>query len=122
LRIFEFIERARLNREQRDLLSDVARLAVQYSDGEGESVQNPIIISNARFDLEGTAAEFAWLIRRFGTMGLDWRIRSHGGAARDVRKIDRVVIVVRDVGERTVFFDITESCGKWPSRDSHPSA
>jgi hypothetical protein len=122
VRIFDLIERARLNREQRHLLGDVARLAVQYSDGEGESAQNPIIISNARFDLEGTAAEFAWLIRRFGTMGVDWRVRSHGGAARDDRKIDRVVIAVRDGEERSVFFDVTESFGKWPSGDSYPSA
>lgn len=97
-----------LRRRQRHLLKDLDRGGVQYSDNNGETEEDRIVVRGAPTDLDGTAAKYAWLNRRFGTMNVDWRIRSHSGGGG----FDSVVIQLRTGEEKTICFDVTESYGK----------
>jgi hypothetical protein len=90
------------------LLEEFDRGGVKYSDNNGETAEDCVVIRGAPTDLDGTAAEYAWLIRRFGTMNVDWRICSHSGGSG----VDLVIIQLRTGEEKTIFFDVTESLGK----------
>lgn len=74
----------------------------------------------ARFDLEGTYAEFAWLFQKYGQMDRDWRPVSHSHGEREGRAIDTFQITFSDGTSVTVFFDCTESFGNWPPPNGGP--
>jgi hypothetical protein len=105
LDIFRILQ---LRRRQRHLLEELDRGGVQYSNNHGETVEDRVVIRGAPTDLDGTATEFGWLIRHFGTMNVDWRICSHSGGGG----FDSVVIQLRTGEQKTIYFDVTESYGK----------
>jgi hypothetical protein len=82
--------------------------------GDGESVEEAIIIRGANHDMLGTWAEFMWLQWKFGEKGRDWNLIFHSTGARGDRQIDTVRIELPGGEQRDFFFDITESFGEWP--------
>lgn len=102
-----------LRRQQRELLDGVDRFSVVYSDGPGISLENPVVITGAEYDQMGSLAIFAWLIRKRGTMGLDWRVLVKTGHHDERRRIDIYQIQSRSGVTETFYFDITESWGKF---------
>lgn len=102
-------------RKQRSLLQAIDDSPVRYSDSPGISLDNPVVITGAGHDLAGTLAIFVWLIRKRGTMNIDWQIRDKRGSYDGQRHVDIYTIQSRSGVEETFYFDITESFGKFSS-------
>jgi hypothetical protein len=87
---------------------------ITYEGGNGDSLENAVVVRGARFDLAGTIAVFAWLTATYGQLNVDWRLKlqSHGRFGN--REIDTLVLDIKNRGEKTVFFDVTDSFGKFP--------
>ncbi len=73
--LLDIFRTLQLRWRQHRLVEDLIRGGIEYSGGNGETAEDHVVIRGAPYDLVGTAAEFGWLIRRFGTMNVDWRIR-----------------------------------------------
>ena len=101
-----------VRRKQRAMLRAVDDSSVRYSDSPGTSLENPVVITGAHHDMVGTMAVFAWLIRKRGTMHVDWRVRVKRGHHDGQRDIDIYDIQTCDGVEETFYFDLTESYGK----------
>ncbi len=86
---------------------------VRYSDSPGISLENPVVITGAGNDMMGSLAILTWLIKKRGTMHVDWRARIKRGHHDGVRHIDIYEIQTRYGVEETFYFDITESFGKF---------
>jgi hypothetical protein len=84
-----------------------------YSPSNGNSLEDPVVITGARTDLEGTAAVFGWLLREYGGMNIDWRLRVKRGHHDGHRHIDIYEIQTKSGEDVTRFFDVTESFGKF---------
>jgi hypothetical protein len=114
LQLSHLIEISKLRRRQRRLISDVERSSICYSDGSATSLEDPVAITGAAWDIEGSAAILAWLIGKHGTMDVDWRVRIKRGHHDNGRHIDMYVIRLRSREEKTYYFDVSESYGKLP--------
>jgi len=87
---------------------------IWFEGGSGESVDEAIVIRGASHDLVGTWVEFAFLDDRFGQMGRDWKRKLHGHGTYGDREVDTVRLEMPNGEQLTLYFDITESFGKWP--------
>jgi hypothetical protein len=84
-----------------------------WCEGTGESKDDPLVIHGATDDLVGIAAQFQWLEQMFGRKDVDWKLIFQAHGYHGDRSIDTVHVELRDGSERTVYFDNTESFGKW---------
>jgi hypothetical protein len=91
----------------------LADASVWYEGGDGLSPLDPVIVRGANYDMEGTWAEFAWLIQRYGQKDVDWRLVSHSTGSLGDRHIDTIVLQRPHDQELTHYFDVTESFGHW---------
>lgn len=103
-----------VRRKQRSMLRALEGSSVRYSDSPGISLENPVVISGAQHDMIGTMAVFAWLIKKRGTMHVDWRLRVKRGHHNGERHIDIYEIQTRFGVDETFYFDLSESYGKFP--------
>ena len=103
-----------VRRKQRSMLRALEGSSVHYSESPGISLENPVVITGAQHDMIGTMAVFAWLIKKRGTMHVDWRLRVKRGHHDGQRHIDIYDIQTRFGVNETFFFDLTESYGKYP--------
>ena len=101
-----------VRRKQRSLLQGIDSSSVRYSDSPGISLENPVVITGAGHDMMGTMAVFAWLIKKRGTMNVDWRLLAKSGDHDGQRHVDIYRIQSRSGVEETFYFDVTESFGK----------
>lgn len=92
-------------------------LRVHYEGGDGSTRQSAIIVRGATSDIEGVAATFLWMQEHIGAKDEEWRLISHTSGSDGVRKIDTFHVMLRRGGMRQVYFDVSESFGKQPSRD-----
>jgi hypothetical protein len=85
---------------------------VWYEGGEGATVDEAIVVRGATSDLEGTAAVFGWILTHVGTRD-DWSLTSQMSGEVGERHIDTIDIVLSDGTPRRLYFDVTESFGRW---------
>jgi hypothetical protein len=57
-------------------------------------------------------AEYRYLARKFGRLGVDWKPVGQGLLEHDHRQYDEMHIQLADGTQRTIFFDITQFFGK----------
>ena len=93
---------------------DTSSEQITFEGGSGESPEKAVIIRGAFHDLMGTVAEFHWLAAAFGQKDVDWKVVTHAHGTVGNKDIDTVVVRLTSGIERTVYFDVTESFGKWP--------
>jgi hypothetical protein len=110
--LIRFLRTMAVRRRQRSLLRAIASSPVRYSDSPGISLENPVVITGAGDDMIGSMAVFAWLIRKRGTMHVDFRLLGKRGSSEGDRHIDIHTIQSRSGVEETFYFDITESWGR----------
>ncbi|SRR6266849_1365258 len=110
--LLRFLKTTALRRKQRSILRALEGSSVHYSESPGISLENPVVISGAQHDMIGTMAVFAWLIKKRGTMDVDWRLRVKRGQHDGQRHIDIYDIQTRFGVDETFYFDLTESYGK----------
>ena len=112
--LLRFLKVMTLRRRQRSILRALKGSSVRYSDSPGISLENPVVITGAQHDMIGTMAVFAWLIKKRGTMHVDWQLRVKRGHQDGQRHIDIYDIQTRFGVDETFYFDVTESFGKDP--------
>lgn len=83
---------------------------VSYS-GPGESVGNPIAISGVKTDLQAVDAEYAYLAKRFGRRGTDWKLLLQSLLDSDGKQIDKMDIELSSGECLTIYFDISRCFG-----------
>jgi len=110
--LIRFLRVMAVRRRQRSILRAIEASSVQYSDSPGISLENPVVITGAGDDMIGSMAIFAWLIKKRGTMHVDFRLLGKRGSSQGDRHIDVYTIQSRSGVQETFYFDITESFGK----------
>jgi len=86
---------------------------VTFSNNNGESIEDAIIIHNAQTDLEGVAAEYYYLEERFGEKGTDWDLDQQSLVNEDGAYYDAMDITLSDRRTLTIYFDISGFLGKF---------
>jgi len=87
---------------------------IEISANEGNTIENAIIIKNAKNTNEGVAAEYAYVTQLYGSRGLDWNLVYQEGLTVENRTYDKLVIRIESSGEeKSIFFDITSFYGKF---------
>ncbi len=86
---------------------------ITFSNNNGESIDDAIIIRNAQTDLEGVDAEYYYLEKRFGIRGTDWNLDQQSLMNEDGMYYDALDITLSDSRTLTIYFDITDFLGKF---------
>lgn len=87
--------------------------AITYEDRGGESPKTSIVIHGAANHIAGVAAEYAFLARKFGEQGRDWKLEMQAVGETEGRRWDMMCVKLTDGTRKTFYFDITEFYGKW---------
>jgi len=90
---------------------------ITFAGGDGESMEDAVVIRGAETDFLGTAAIFDWFTTVYGP-GCELLWQSHGKF--DGREIDTVEIELRNGAKRRIYFDITDHFGKFAPESSPP--
>jgi hypothetical protein len=112
MRLLNWLRRPRRSSREFPSGVDSAR-SIFFEGGNGDTREAAVVIRGARFDLEGTYAEFSWLAQKYGQKDSDWKLLLHSHGTHEGRDIDTFELQLADGTPVTVFFDCTESFGKW---------
>lgn len=85
--------------------------------GSGESIEDPIVISGVKTDLQAVDAEYEYLAKRFGRKGTDWKLVLQSLLGSGKRKIDSMEIELSNGKRLTLYFDITKYFGVFDESD-----
>jgi hypothetical protein len=86
---------------------------ITFSNNNGESIDDAIIILNAQTDSEGVEAEYHYLEKRFGKKGTDWSLDQQSLVNEDGAYYDAMDITLSDGRTLNIYFDITDFFGKF---------
>ena len=87
---------------------------VTYEGGDGKTVENAIVIKNAENEIDGVAAEYAYIAKINGEKFKDWKPVGQSTINKDNKKIDLINIQLIQKNETvSYYFDITEFYGKF---------
>ena len=87
---------------------------VTYEGGDGKTVENAIVIKNAENEIDGVAAEYAYIAKINGEKFKDWKPVGQSTINKDNKKIDLINIQFIQKNEiASYYFDITEFYGKF---------
>jgi hypothetical protein len=86
---------------------------IRFEGGNGGSMASAIVVRGAESELEGTYAAYAWLVNKYGKKDVGWKLVSHSHEMFNRREIATFKIEFPDGTQRVVFFDCTESFGKF---------
>ncbi len=81
---------------------------LQFAGGDGSSVESAVVISGAKHEKDGIAAEHRYLSQHFGS----WFLKRQVLVNEKSRVYDRMEITDQNGKQRAVFFDITDFFGK----------
>ena len=86
---------------------------IRFEGGNGNTMATAIVVRGAQSELEGTYAAYAWLVNKYGKKDEGWKLVSHSHTMFNGRDINAFKIQFPDGTERVVFFDCSESFGKY---------
>jgi hypothetical protein len=96
------------------IAEDLTNSQVVFSENGGLSMEDSIIITNAKGDAEGVDAEYYYLEKKLGKKGVDWNLISQSLVAGEAgRSYDKMDIRLSTGKMITMYFDITDFYGKW---------
>lgn len=84
-----------------------------YQGGDGKTMEDAIIIINARNSRDGIAAEYEYIKETYGTRNIEWKLISQSLDRSTNKKYD--IIKIQTIPENkdvTLYFDITNFFGK----------
>lgn len=86
---------------------------ITYSEHDGKSKENAIIIKGAKNNHEGVKAEYRYLKENLGVAGIDWSVISQELYLGADKCYD--VLLLSDIkGEEfLIYFEISDFFGKW---------
>jgi hypothetical protein len=88
-------------------------LMARYTGGNGNSVEEAVIIEDVPNHYEGISAEYEWLAREFGPRGEAWELELQALLERDERCYDQMTLRLSNGRRVVVYFDITGFFGEW---------
>src|ERR1035438_2241170 len=92
-----------------DTVPDGEKAQATFSGGDGSSLKQAVVITDATGEKTGVRAEYVWLHEHYPGYRLRGQIlRNEGG-----RAFDEMRIVSADGKSHTIFFDITSFFGKY---------
>ncbi|MCD6468753.1 MAG: hypothetical protein J7L32_05550 [Thermoplasmata archaeon] len=81
----------------------------RYVASSGESLEDAVVILDAKNEIETTFAVHDFLEKRLGKLEKDWDIDDDTIIEKDNRYYDKMDIMLADGTKKTIYFDIT-SC------------
>lgn len=82
-------------------------------ENSGETVKEAIVIKDATDNLDGIAAEYSYLAKKFGRRDIDWEVRKQEFLEDQGRKYDALeVFFPAESSVKNIYFDITDFFGK----------
>ncbi len=109
MRIPRFLEVFQMRRRQAKDMRDIDRSDIQYSEGDGQTLDDPVVVTGAGSDAEGTHAVFAWLQRRYGVLGQDWVLTNRTGHSAQGKRIDWYTVTLKTGETNLHYFDVSQS-------------
>jgi hypothetical protein len=85
---------------------------ITFKGGPGDTTETAVLISGALNSIDGTAAEYAYLRKKFGRENVDWNLVRQSVREQNGKFYDRLELELKDGSRKTVFFDISEFFGK----------
>jgi hypothetical protein len=82
-----------------------------YGGGDGSSFEQAVII-NTNSTEQGIPAEYEYVGRLFGRMGVDWDVVRQSLVSHDGRQYDVLQIKLSNGEEKYIYFDIIQFFGK----------
>ena len=89
-----------------------AKSAITFKGGPGDTPETTVVILGASDSIDGIAAEYSYLEKKFGRQNLAWRLRRQSILNQKGKVYDRMDLDMQDGSKKTVFFDISEFFGK----------
>src|SRR6478672_6081047 len=87
---------------------------IKYEGGDGKTIENLILIKNAKNEQNGIASEYVYIGKIHGERFKDWKPLGQSTITKNGKKIDIINIEVATSKEKiTYFFDITDFYGKF---------
>ena len=89
---------------------------IEYSQNSGLSLEDAILILNAKNSNEGVSAEYAFLNEKYGVPGVDWMLKERGSyTIEETKKVydEMLIELVGSKEQFRIYFDITSFYGKW---------
>ena len=87
---------------------------IEYSGGNGNSIENAIIILKAKNSYEGIPAEYAYIEKLYGKRSVDWMFISQSLVSKKNKHYDVLTIVkLPSKKEMIIYFDISNFYGKY---------
>ena len=81
----------------------------RYIATSGESLDDAVVILDAKNEIETTFALHDFLERKLGKLERDWDIEDDTIIEKDNKYYDKMDIILADGTKKTIYFDIT-SC------------
>jgi hypothetical protein len=87
---------------------------VIFEGGDGKSIENAIVIKNAKNELFGVASEYDFVARKHGVRNKDWQASSQSTTSNDGKIYDVLnIVLLADKSTVSYYFDITGFYGKF---------
>lgn len=85
---------------------------VTYSDNEGKSIEDAIIITDVNDHFEGIDAEYLYIEDNFGKRGVGWKLVKQELLNENQQVFDRITIQLTDQTVISRYFNLTAFFGK----------
>lgn len=85
---------------------------VIYSDNEGKSIEDAIIITDVKDHFEGIEAEYLFIEDKFGKRGVGWKLVRQELLNENQQVFDRIKIQLSNKTEINLIFNLTAFFGK----------
>ncbi|MHA2304823.1 MAG: hypothetical protein ACXACU_05465 [Candidatus Hodarchaeales archaeon] len=85
---------------------------VTYSDNEGMSIEDAILITDVNDHFAGIEAEYLYIENKFGERGVDWSLIKQELLNQKQQVFDRITIQLQDQSLISLFFNLTAFFGK----------
>ena len=106
-------QRSNLGRFNRDYSRKIDLTDIEYLGGNGDSIENAIIIKNAGNSDNGIASEYAYIEKYYGKRTIDWELTKQTLDEKDGKWYDIFKIqIILDNQTEILYFDITDFFGK----------
>ena len=92
-----------------DHIPDGMKAEAAFSGGDGSSIKQAVIITDATGEKTGVRAEYIWLHEHYPS----YRLRLQALRSEDGKAYDMMKIITADGKPITIFFDITSFLGKY---------
>jgi hypothetical protein len=81
--------------------------------GSGESVDDPIIISDVDGHFDAINAEYSYLRKKYGERGVEWWLVQQSLLGHEGKQIDAMEIKLKSGDIVILYFDITKYFGQF---------